>query len=160
MRMVFQERKHPRLKKYDYSQCGCYHITICTKKRMPILSRVLPGENESQRATLILTSSGYVVERYIQRIPVVYAGVELVKYVIMPNHVHLLLVLEPHATTAIPTIVRSLKRMTNRDLGKPVWQDSFYDVIIRNEAMFQCEWLYIDGNPDKWIEDELYVDVT
>ena len=86
-----------------------------------------------------------------------YSDVNLIRYAIMPNHVHLLILLGPEATVSIPTIVRSLKRMVNRDLGTSIWQNSFYDVVIRNEAMFQCEWLYIDSNPDKWAEDELFV---
>ncbi|MBQ2927508.1 MAG: transposase [Oscillospiraceae bacterium] len=150
-------RKHPRLKKYDYSQCGCYHITICVKNLSPILSCIVPAGTPDARAAVKLTPAGLVVEQYIQSIPNAYVGVQLVKYVIMPNHVHLLLALEQQPSTSIPTIVRSLKRMVGRTLGKPIWQDSYYDVVIRNDVMFQCEWEYIDSNPDKWAEDDLFV---
>ena len=78
-------------------------------------------------------------------------------YVIMPNHVHILLTLESECSTGIPTVVKSLKRMVTRELGESTWQDSYYDVIIRNDAMFRDEWEYIDNNPDKWAEDTLFV---
>ncbi len=154
--MPLPQRKHPRLKTYDYSQNGCYHLTLCTKDARPILSKIVPPHTEMDRAVVQLTPSGHVVERYIQNIPAAYQGVELVKYVIMPNHVHLLISLTSRSTVSVPTIIRSLKRMVNREIGMPLWQDSYYDVIIRNDTVFQCEWSYIDNNPDKWVEDELY----
>lgn len=156
---MLPKRKHPRLKNYDYSQCGCYHITICTKKRRPILSEIVPAADSAARSGIRLYRSGHITEHYIQNIPKVYPGVFLDKYVIMPNHVHLLLSLGPESAVSTATIVRSLKRMINRETGESLWQDSFYDVIIRNDAMYRCEWLYIDENPDKWVQDELYVSV-
>ena len=78
-------------------------------------------------------------------------------YIIMPNHIHILLTLDAECNTSIPTVVRSLKRMVARELGESVWQDSYYDVIIRNDSMFQDEWEYIDRNPDKWAEDEMFL---
>ena len=53
-----------------------------------------------------------------------------------------------------------LQYVVNRELGQSIWQESFYDVIIRSDTMFRCEWIYIDNNPDKWVEDELYVDMA
>lgn len=41
MIMNYPTRKHPRLKQYDYTQNGAYHITICTKKRETILSSIV-----------------------------------------------------------------------------------------------------------------------
>ncbi len=156
--MSLPQRKHPRLKNYDYSQCGCYHLIICTKDRRPLLSKIISPPSEAERASVSLLSYGMVAEKYIQNIPAVYTGVELPKYVIMPNHVHLLIVLQPTSTVSVFTIIRSLKRMINRDTGASVWQESFYDTIIRNDSVFQCEWEYIDSNPDKWSEDELYTE--
>ena len=155
--MALPQRKHPRLKHYDYAQCGCYHLTLCTQNHKPILSRIVPAASFNDRARIILYPAGIVTDHFIRNIPNVYSDVNLIRYAIMPNHVHLLILLGPEATVSIPTIVRSLKRMVNRDLGTSIWQNSFYDVVIRNEAMFQCEWLYIDSNPDKWAEDELFV---
>lgn len=149
-------RKHPRLKDYDYSQCGCYHITICTKGRAPILSQIIPAAAHTERASVRLLPYGIVANRYIKNISTAYTGVQLVKYCIMPNHVHLLLLLEPTASVSVPILVRALKRMITKEVGVSIWQKSFYDVVIRNGTMFQYEWTYIDSNPDKWAMDELY----
>ena len=157
--MPLPVRKHPRLKSYDYSQCGCYHLTLCTKHRQPILSRILSPVDETARARVQLLHAGEVTEFYLRRIPEVYAGVHLIHYVIMPNHVHLLLLLDPDAAASIPTVVHSLKRMVSRKTGASIWQDSFYDVVIRSESMLHCEWEYIDSNPDKWLEDRYYISV-
>ena len=153
--MVLPSRKHPRLKNYDYGQ-GCYHLTLCTKDRRPILSRIHPPADSASRVLVSLYPAGKIVEKYIQNIPIVYSGVNLLKYTIMPNHVHLLVHITDSSAVTVPTIVRSLKKMTQRELGHSIWQDSFYDVVIRNDVMFQCEWNYIDCNPDKWAEDELF----
>ena len=155
--MPFPIRKHPRLKNYDYGQCGCYHITICTKNRSPFLSRVIPPGTPEERACVCLSRYGSIAEAYIRNISEVYHDILVDKYVIMPNHIHLLLSLEPNASTSIPTVVRSLKRMVTREIGQSIWQDSYYDVVIRNEAMYQCEWKYIDDNPDKWADDTMFV---
>jgi len=155
--MVLPERKHPRLKNFDYSQNGCYHLTLCIKDRRLILSRIIPAPTPMMRAQVQLSGAGRIVEKYIRNISGVYPQVTVEKYAIMPNHVHLLLLLDQGCETSVQTVVRSLKRMVTRELGKSVWQSSFYDVVIRNDAMYQCEWQYIDGNPDKWTEDDLYV---
>ena len=63
----------------------------------------------------------------------------------------------PEASAEISVVVRSLKRMVTKEVGRAIWQESFYDVVIRNDTMFQCEWSYIDENPDKWAEDELFI---
>ena len=109
------------------------------------------------RAQVQLTGTGKIVETYIQNIPSVYPQVTVEKYAIMPNHVHLLLLLEEGCETSVQTIVRSLKRMVTREFGQSIWQNSFYDVVIRNDVMYRCEWQYIDSNPDKWTEDDLYI---
>ena len=93
----------------------------------------------------------------MRQIEQVHMGVHLDKYVIMPNHIHMLIRLDGQASATIPRIVQGFKRMTNKEIGQSVWQESFYDVVIRNDVMYQCEWNYIDGNPDKWMEDRLYI---
>ena len=155
--MTLPIRKHPRLKNYDYSQCGCYHLTICVKNRRPILSKIIPTDSVSGRPVVQLFAAGRITEHYIQNIPTVYSGVAVDKYVIMPNHVHLLISLSMETDVSVYTIVRSLKRMINRELGENIWQESFYDCVISSEALYRCEWRYIDENPDKWLQDELYL---
>ena len=79
------QRKHPRLPEYDYSQQGAYFLTICTKNRACILSHVLIPESEADGALVSLTEIGEIVLQHLLRIP----GLD--SYVIMPNHVHMLL---------------------------------------------------------------------
>lgn len=100
-----------------------------------------------------------------QTIPTAYPYVSVEKYVIMPNHVHLLLRIREEnggapgssrPTQTIPRLIGVLKRLTNRDIGEKIWQTSYYDHIIRNEADYLRIWDYIDTNPAKWKEDEYY----
>ena len=154
--MTLPYRKHPRLKNYEYGP-GCYHLTICTRQRKPLLSRILPAENPAAHAQVVLLPAGKVADTCIQNIPKVYAGVHILKYAIMPNHIHLLIQISDGSSATVPTIIRGFKRKTGIELNASIWQDSFYDVVIRNDVMFRCEWNYIDSNPDKWAEDNLYI---
>lgn len=168
-----------RLPNYDYSSAGYYFITFCTKGRVHILSRVemrssLPptvgrddlGAPNLSAATVLLTPYGVALNDLILTIPTAYTNVTVQKYVIMPNHVHLLLSIDGPGTGApgssrptqlVPRIIAYLKRMTNRAAGRPIWQTTFYDHIIRDEADYLRIWNYIDTNPAKWGEDEYYV---
>ena len=82
----------------------------------------------------------------------------------MPNHVHLIVAIEPAADggvraprpTTLSDIVRSIKAMVTRELGYSIWQTSFYDHVIRNETDYLRIWQYIDNNPAHWAEDEYY----
>ena len=79
------------------------------------------------------------------------------KYVVMPNHIHMILWIEsgPPGASA-PTVsdaVGALKRLVNRRLGHDIWQRSFHEHVIRNEQDYREIWEYIDQNPAKWAED-------
>ena len=102
----------------------------------------------------------------------VYQDVQTVKYVIMPNHVHLLVCIDqaeditrqgtsrtPSPTNEIiPRYVSAFKRMCNREIGQNIWQRSFHDRIIRNEPEYQMVWQYIDTNPLRWEQDCFYTE--
>ena len=86
-------------------------------------------------------------------------------YVIMPNHVHLILSIgenensesgRPMAVPTIATVINQLKGYTTKKIGHPIWQGRFYNHIIRGKHDFEKLSLYIDDNPGKWLEDELY----
>lgn len=151
------KRKHPRLKQYDYAQAGAYFVTFCTKDRRCVLSSV--GRGALAPLQVILTAYGEIVDALIQRIPTVYPGVILEHYVIMPNHVHLLLRMKREsggpgaARPTVQTIVGGIKSLTTRKAGVSIWQTSFYDHIVRDENDFLRIWTYIDENPAKWAED-------
>lgn len=157
------QRKRLRLSGYDYANSGVYFITVCVKNRLRLFGRV-----ESQ--VMKCSAAGQMVEYWWQEIAHKYAGIQIMDYVIMPNHVHGLLHLHDGTSTvpSIPDALRWFKSMTtnayiqgvNRlgwfPFAGSLWQRSYYDHIIRNETDYHriCE--YILHNPSRWDEDSLY----
>ena len=142
----YPKRKWPRLREYDYSSEGYYYLTLCTKNRKCLLSEI--RLNEYDEARVALTQIGSVVESYIRSIP----GID--KYVIMPNHIHMIV----YKTNGKPiaTDIRSFKGLVTKKIGESIWQDYYYDHVIRNEADYLEKWRYIDENPAKWATDEYH----
>lgn len=192
--MNYPKRKRTRLKDFDYSQNGAYFITICTKDKKKILGcipiikgdtsnptvgRAAPcllvaDKNTSGQPTVgqaapclphvHLSERGKITEKYILNIPKVYANVTVDTYVIMPNHIHMILCLTSNPNgrqeAACPTvsdIVRSIKILVRKEIGESIFQSSFHDHIIRNEQDYLEIWKYIENNPAKWEEDSLYI---
>ena len=86
-------------------------------------------------------------------------------YVIMPNHVHLIIMIsdderlaEGRLTTAptVSEIIRLWKRAISKEIGRSIWQKSFHDHIIRDEAEYLKIRQYIDENPMRWSEDKYF----
>jgi REP element-mobilizing transposase RayT len=163
--MEMHKRKHPRLKEYDYSQNGCYFVTICTKNREQILSKINVGRDAIIPPQIALTEYGKITDNYINNICKVYNGINVEKYIIMPNHIHLLITImqdidggmkASRPTVSLFTVVRSLKTMVTRQLGFSIWQTSFHEHIIRNEEEHLKIWKYIDTNHIKWEVDCYY----
>ncbi len=146
-------RKPTRLQNYDYSQNGCYFVTVCVKDRRPILSTIVGGD-ALIAPQIRLTEIGKITEKHIQKINSVYTDVTVEKYIIMPDHIHLLLFIDgfgdgtmkASSPTNLSTVIRSLKTFVTRDVGKSIWQRSFYDEIIKNETHFQRAWEYTQYN--------------
>ena len=109
-----------------------------------------------------LTSAGTVAEKYIRSIP------GIAEYVIMPNHVHMILRISANkpmqgpmwasapTETSVPSLVRSWKTLVSKELGRSIWQRSYYDHIIRDEADYIVKAKYIMDNPSKWREDDYF----
>ena len=87
--MELPKRKPIRLPDFDYSGPGAYFVTICTHDRRCILSRVTVGEGLAPPA-VILSAVGQCVKEQILALPKRYPAVAIDNYMIMPNHVHLL----------------------------------------------------------------------
>lgn len=156
------ERKPLRLKDWDYGSAGYYFITICTQERKTHFRR---GAHCAPEPGLPpLSETGKIVEQKILEIPLHYAGVKVDKYVVMPNHVHLILALEAGEngrtmcapTPTVSRIIRMLKEAVTKQVGQKIWQKGFYDHILRDEPDYLRVWQYIDENPAKWAEDEYY----
>ena len=153
-----QHRKPNRLSGYDYSTPGYYFITICPENHDPLLGRICACEDGIVSAEMVLNDAGRTVESAILAIPDHYPGITIDKYVVMPNHVHLILAIPSGSdqTPGIPNIVRQFKRAVSVQLGKSIWQLGFHDHIIRGETDYQEIWTYIDNNPLKWALDKYY----
>lgn len=154
------KRKPNRLKNYDYSQNGLYFITICIQDKKHILSKIIVGDGSPVPQ---LTVYGQVVKKYIERLPEKFSGVRAEKYVIMPNHIHILVEIynAPFGTgdpsPTIGSVIGWFKYQTTKQInslrntpGECVWQRSFHDHIIRNLQDYEEIWQYIDENPLKW----------
>lgn len=165
--MALPKRKPTRLKIHDYSYDGYYFITVCTHHKENLLCDIV-GDGIYDVPSLTLTTCGRVVDAAIQKINGYKDCVFVDKYVIMPNHLHLILIIEsgtsqaPSPTTdranaTIPQVVSLFKRYCHRTCGKCVFQRSFHDHIIREEADYRKIWEYIDQNPQRWASDCFYV---
>jgi putative transposase len=161
--MDLPQRKNIRLKEYDYSQNGAYFITICTLKKQKLLWKAIVGATSGRPP---LSSTGKVIDKEINKIPTIYQNVEIVKYVIMPNHIHLIISIQrnedgrPEVAPTISRIVKYFKGSISKQIGFSIWQKLFHDHIIRNKAEYLKIWEYIDTNPLKWQEDCYYSNST
>jgi putative transposase len=167
---VIRHRKSIRLKEYDYSLPGEYFITICTFDRNCILGEIIEEKMK-------LSSSGEIVKKCWEQIPGYYKDVELDEYIIMPNHIHGIVVLtEPvgaihesplpitpqqRRKMKLSKIVGRFKMTTAKEInilqgisGKSVWQRGYYEHIIRNEKELYNIRDYIINNSTKWVSDE------
>ena len=168
-------RKTIRLQGYDYSQVGCYFVTVCVENKRPLLSKIKPSRMDSSvgtdkdvcpRYTIDLLPMGIEVEKTIQYINNNYRQVKIEKYVIMPDHIHLIINLEGKSDfdtdrqgcLSLRDVVKNLKSYTTREYRKRtaskdavLWQQRYYDHIIRNDEDYNEKWQYIDNNPLKYI---------
>ncbi len=162
--MQLPKRKPTRLKDYDYSQDGYYFITVCTQNRKNILSIVGEGFPLPK-----LTQYGGITERLLLDITERYNEIGIEKYVIMPNHIHILVALKNGGRgNPSPTIDRAMgwfKYMATKEInklsgtsGRKIFQRSFHDHIIRGEEDYREIWQYIDSNPARWKEDKFYIE--
>lgn len=153
--MELPKRKPNRLCDYDYSQNGAYFVTICTQNRERIFWSACRGELCSP-ANIPLSNIGIAVEREIKKLDTVYDAIRVDKYCIMPDHIHLIIVIdtdENGRTQFAPTISRAIKQFkgaVTKQVGRLIWQRSFYDHGIRNQRDYDEIWQYIENNPLKW----------
>lgn len=147
------DRKNPRLPDFDYSSSRYYFVTICTNKRRCLFGSV---KSTAENGVMCLSRCGEIVEQHMIQLDQRYETVFVVKYVIMPNHLHVILNLENENRIPLSQIIGLFKSGVSREIGFPVWQRSFYDHIIRNETDYGNIWNYIDNNPAKWAMDRYY----
>ncbi len=161
-------RKTTRLYGADYNREGVFFLTICTKNKKCLLSRIVgTGVPDGPRVELL--PFGKIAEKYLNQLNDFYGHISIQSYVIMPNHIHLLLAVHPRedgpSGTPVPTLqnsavaqfVSTFKRFCNKEYGENVWQYRSHDHIIRDREDHGKHLRYIAENPMYWHTDELYV---
>ena len=152
--MELPKRKSPRLPHFDYASDHYYFVTICSSEKKCIF-----GETNN------LNVIGKITEKHIQNLSNHHTGVKVDKYVIMPNHIHMIIILgcEPNNTNTVKldTVIGLLKSGITREIHQKhpntkIWQRSFHDHIIRNQQAYEKIWLYIESNPQIWDKDCFY----
>ena len=160
IRMDLPKRKPTRLKNYDYSQNGYYFITICTHKKQKLLCDIV-GEGLCALPTIKLTTIGEIVKLSIEYINN-YDNISVDKYIIMPNHTHLIITIQAGGRGDPPLqlydIIGRFKSFTDNKYDGTLWQRSFHDHVIRGESDYLKIWNYIDSNAQKWEQDCFYVE--
>ena len=163
--MNLPNRKTIRLPEYDYDSPGYYFITICTQDKLKLLCNIVVSDLITGTEIQMLPY-GRIAEEYLTNMQQFYGDIYIDKYVIMPNHIHMLLCIPYEVVPDKPTIkkdkisrfIGTFKRLFQRDCGNNIWQYRSYDHVIRNEQDYRKIWNYIDCNPGKWTEDRLYVE--
>lgn len=157
-------RKQNRLKYFDYSSEGAYFVTICVKDK-----KCLFWDNHQQSnvgahsvrpiSEYDLSHYGEVVKIGIENIMKYHPNVYVDKYVIMPNHIHMIIFLGECDGAAVPSIsliVKQFKEYVTKTIGVSIWQKSFHDHIIRTRNSYLQIAKYIDENPEIWTSDCFY----
>jgi REP element-mobilizing transposase RayT len=164
-------RRSIRFQDYDYSAVGAYFVTLCAFQRECLFGEVVEGGMQ-------LSDAGLAVIDCWQAIPKHFSQAELDEFVVMPNHLHGIIVNDCRGTAcraqfdeafgrpvagSLATIIRSFKSaVSNRvnvlrdNPGVPVWQRNYYERVIRDEQELAAIRQYIANNPARWAEDENY----
>ena len=162
--MAYPQRKLHRLRSWDYSRPGYYFLTICTKDKQCVLSHFYETPDG---AAVRLTRIGEIVEKYWIQMGDIAPHIKTDYFCVMPNHLHGIVIIEDHPKSqsrSIPDLIRGYKSAVTREVNRMVppeqknqlWQTSYFDEIIRNDSMLRSARQYIEDNPRKWAEDELY----
>ena len=146
-----------RLKGYDYSQVGRYFITINHKNNFKIFGKVVDGK-------MILNNLGKTIEKTWYELPKHYDNLVLDEFIVMPNHVHMIMIIKNNETGkkhGISEFVRNFKSFSSKGIneinntpGKSNWQKDFWDVIIKNDIHFLQIKQYIRDNPKHWDQEK------
>lgn len=161
-------RRSIRLSVYDYSQNGAYFVSICTKNRECLFGEIEKGE-------MRLNDAGQIVFEEWMKTAEIRSNIELDACVVMPNHIHGIIVIEGRGTArraptverfgqpvpgSIPTVIRSFKSAVTKRINEmrqtpalQLWQRNYYEHIIRNDDDLSRIRQYIIDNPTRWDMD-------
>ena len=165
----FPQRKHIRLRNYNYSGNGCYFLTICTKDKNHLFGSYNVGAlheapaNHAENRCINLNQNGRLVERAIQGLHIRFDEITVDNYIVMPNHIHMLVSINndinseralreaPLQRSLLSKAVGYIKMNVSKEIHKTnpritVWQRGYVDHIIRNQQDFEYHWNYIEFN--------------
>ena len=157
-----RHRRSIRLHGYDYRLAGAYFVTICVQERICLFGDIQDGE-------MILSGAGNMILNTWNGLPQHYKGVDIDAFVVMPNHIHGIIILETSeefAGLSLPDVVHRFKSFTTALYRKGVvankwqpflgrlWQRNYYEHIIRNEEEMNSIREYVYYNPAQWEKDE------
>ena len=146
--------KNIRLRHYDYSSDGYYFVTVCTDYFKPylvgytksVVAQFIGQTFDPQSLINQATTNKDVVTPFMGQKQKYIPGVKLDRHIIMPTHIHLILILEK-CSLKLGEIVRRFKAKTSKTIGFKVWQPNYYEHVIRNEAALNRIREYIQNNP-------------
>ena len=164
------KRRSIRLPGYDYRSSGAYFVTICTAGQKPLFGSVLAGSVQ-------LSELGHIAEDCWKQIECIRREVSLDAYVVMPNHIHGILLINADETASnargaaresaagslgtilaqYKSIVTKRSKLLRSPPTSPIWQRNFFDHIIRSAASLDKIRQYIVENPGRWVDDDLYI---
>lgn len=165
-------RRSIRLKDYDYSQTGAYFVTICARNREYLFGKIVEGKMQ-------LNKTGEMIQKMWIELPRNYPGVEIDAFIVMPNHIHGIIVLtgvgagpcacpnggQPQGvapTISLPDVVHRFKSLTTtryrqtlspkglHSLPNRLWQRNYYEHVVRNENELNRIREYIIYNLLQW----------
>ena len=171
MQAALPRRRSLRLKDYDYTQSGAYFVTICAQRKSCLFGRIV---NDAMQ----LNDAGEMIQQVWHELPSHYPGVDIDAFVVMPNHVHGIIVLESEpgqapgaaltdqgSTMSLGDVVHRFKSLTTaqyrhgvktkgwRTFPRQLWQRDYYEHVIRNEEELNRIRQYIIANPVQWALD-------
>ena len=159
--MPYDPQKHHRqsirLKGFDYRQPGAYFVSICVDDRECLFGQVMGNSMQVNEA-------GSIVRSIWESLPSRFSAVALDAFVVMPNHVHGIVILREGSTTppgpSLGGVIRVFKSISaiqvNRLLqreGRPLWQRNYYERVVRDVGSLSRIQQYIQDNPARWDVD-------
>ena len=163
-----------RLSRWNYRDPGAYFVTISTQEHKHLLGEIRDGEMHYSKC-------GEIAQLHLRFLAQHYHNISLDHFVVMPNHVHVIILIEGkhqfsptselHAAVAtcprdtispasgsLGAVVRSYKSGVARECHLAgyeefVWQSRYYDHIIRSDASLNAVRQYIEDNPRNWPHD-------
>ena len=121
----------------------------------------LVGGGDLDAPEVHLTDEGQIILKYIIGFEKV-KGAHIDNFVIMPNHIHMIIRIDEtdisstRANEKIPRMVAAFKRFCNAEIGRDIFQRTYFDRVIRDEHDYEMIWNYIETNPAKWENDCFY----